>query len=251
MGEAARRSSAVYDQPGGGGPPLTFTPAQEVDMARGGWDQRFLATTRGQVVSLLWRAPRTIDELATALGITDNAVRSHLSSLERDGLVRQSGVRRSVGKPAYVYDVTPATEQLFPTAYGPVLGYLLDAMSEHLSPPTIDSLLGEVGARVVAASGSAAQPGRSDADRVQRAVSVLEGLGGIVEIQDDGAASGQARIRTVSCPLALAVRSHPEVCRMIEAALADVVGSSVTECCDRAGRPHCGFAIALGRDRAA
>jgi predicted ArsR family transcriptional regulator len=220
-------------------------------MARGGWDQRFLSTTRGQVVSLLWRAPRTIDELATALGVTDNAVRSHLSSLERDGLVRQSGVRRSVGKPAYVYDVTPAAEQLFPTAYGPVLGYLLEAMSEHLPAATVDKLLSEVGARVVAASGTAARQTRSAVDRVQRAVTVLEELGGSVEIEDDGASSGTARIRTVSCPLALAVRSHPEVCRMLEAALADVAGLPVTECCDRDGRPRCGFEIAAGPGRAA
>jgi predicted ArsR family transcriptional regulator len=77
-------------------------------MANGSWDQRFLSTTRGQVVVLLGRAPRTVEELATELGVTDNAVRTHLSSLERDGLVRQNGLRRSGGKPAFVFDVTPA-----------------------------------------------------------------------------------------------------------------------------------------------
>jgi predicted ArsR family transcriptional regulator len=49
-----------------------------------------------------------LSELATAVGVTDNAVRLHLGSLQREGLVRQSGVRRSVGKPAHVYDVTLA-----------------------------------------------------------------------------------------------------------------------------------------------
>jgi predicted ArsR family transcriptional regulator len=58
-------------------------------MASGGWDRRFLSSTRGQVVILLSRAVRTVEELAAALGVTDNAVRSHLSMLERDGLVRQ------------------------------------------------------------------------------------------------------------------------------------------------------------------
>jgi predicted ArsR family transcriptional regulator len=220
-------------------------------MASGGWDERFLSTTRGQVVTLLWRAPRTIGELATALGVTDNAVRLHLGSLQRDGLVRQSGVRRSVGKPAHVYDVTPAAEQLFPKAYGPVLGYLLDAMGEQLTADTVATLLREVGRRVVAASSTAAGHGHSADDRVRRAASVLGELGGIVEIEDDGATSGTARIRTVSCPLASAVRSHPEVCRMLEAALADVAESPVTECCDRGGRPHCCFEIATGRRRAA
>ena len=51
----------------------------------------------------------TVDELASAIGVTDNAVRLHLTALERDGLVRAEGVRRegSVGKPATLYAVTP------------------------------------------------------------------------------------------------------------------------------------------------
>src|SRR5919201_2008502 len=57
--------------------------------------QRFFATTRGQIVLLARRAPRTIDELCQALGLTRNAIRAHLATLERDGLVRRGGVGRT------------------------------------------------------------------------------------------------------------------------------------------------------------
>ena len=43
--------------------------------------RRFLESTRGQVVLLLRRGARTVEELAQALGLTDNAVRSHLAAL--------------------------------------------------------------------------------------------------------------------------------------------------------------------------
>ena len=220
-------------------------------MANGGWDQRFLSTTRGQVVALLWRAPRTVEELAVALGVTDNAVRTHLSSLERDGLVRQSGVRRSGGKPAHVYDVTPAAEQLFPKAYGLVLSQVLDVLGERLPADAVEALLREVGSRLAAESGAPVRGTRAPGDRVQRAVAVLEGLGSMVEIEDDGAESGRVRLRGYSCPLASAVPAHPEVCRLIESLLADVVGASVKECCNRDARPRCGFEFATGRRRAA
>lgn len=85
------------------------------------WDQRFFASTRGQVVALLRRSSRTVEELAQALGLTDNAVRAHLAALERDGLARQHGVRRGGGKPAYAYELTTEAERLFPKAYVPVL----------------------------------------------------------------------------------------------------------------------------------
>jgi predicted ArsR family transcriptional regulator len=220
-------------------------------MANGSWDQRFLSTTRGQVVVLLGRAPRTVEELATELGVTDNAVRTHLSSLERDGLVRQNGLRRSGGKPAFVFDVTPTAEQLFPKAYGPVLGQVLDVLGQRMPADAVEALLREAGTRLAAESRASAPRGRAAADRIQDARAVLEGLGSIVEIEDDGAHSGKARLRGYSCPLASTVAAHPEVCRLIESLLAEVVGAPVKECCDRSARPRCGFEIATGRRRAA
>src|SRR5215210_9438667 len=94
---------------------------EEAAMAAARWDKRFFASTRGRIVALLRRASRTVDELAAALDLTDNAVRAHLATLERDGLVEQRGVRRGRGKPAYAYDLTSEAEALFPKAYEPVL----------------------------------------------------------------------------------------------------------------------------------
>jgi predicted ArsR family transcriptional regulator len=48
-------------------------------------NQRFFASTRGRIVTLLRRSSHTVEELAQALDLTDNAVRAHLATLERDG----------------------------------------------------------------------------------------------------------------------------------------------------------------------
>src|SRR5215471_5815189 len=58
---------------------------------------RFFTSTRGKIVTLLRRESQTVEELARALDLTDNAVRAHLMVLERDGLVRQRGSRRGGG----------------------------------------------------------------------------------------------------------------------------------------------------------
>jgi predicted ArsR family transcriptional regulator len=220
-------------------------------LTNGGWDRRFLSTTRGQVVTLLSRAARTVEELAAALGVTDNAVRSHLSVLERDGLVRQHGVRRSGGKPAYIYDVTPVAEQLFPKAYGPVLGLVLDVLGERLPADAVEGVLREVAARLVAQSAAAAHRGGTAGDRIQRAVAVLEELGGSVDVEGEPAKKGKVRLRAHGCPLASAVPRHPEACQMLASVLTEVIGAPVTECCEREGRPRCCFEVAFGRRRAA
>ena len=116
----------------------------------GRWDQRFFASTRGQIVALLRRASRTVEELAQALGLTDNAIRAHLASLERDGLVRQQGVRRGARRPSYAYDLTPEADRLFPKPYAPVLGQLLDVLAERLEPAEVEALLRAVGRRLAA-----------------------------------------------------------------------------------------------------
>ena len=59
-------------------------------MKKTGWQKRLLESTRGQILELLRTKVRTVNELADALRLTDNAVRAHLLSLERDGLVSQA-----------------------------------------------------------------------------------------------------------------------------------------------------------------
>src|SRR4051795_11570127 len=94
-------------------------------MKQSDWGDRFLTSTRGRIVTLLRRGPRTVNELAEALGLTDNAVRAHLATLERDELVEQAGCRPGSRKPNVVYHLTAGAGQLFPKPYGPVLRELL------------------------------------------------------------------------------------------------------------------------------
>jgi predicted ArsR family transcriptional regulator len=145
------------------------------------WDRRFFASTRGKIVLLVRRAAHTVEELAQALGLTDNAVRAHLAGLERDGLVEQRGIRPSGGKPAYLYTLTADAETLFPKAYAPVLDRLLDIMGEELPPEAAADLLRKTGRRL----GGERRAGHPERDRVAAAVAVLEGLGGVVDVEED------------------------------------------------------------------
>jgi predicted ArsR family transcriptional regulator len=205
-------------------------------MATNRWNQRFLATTRGQVVAMLRRASQTVNELATALDLTDNAVRLHLSTLERDGLVTQEGVRRGGGKPSYAYGLTPQAQQLFPKPYGTVLDELLGVLSERLPPAALEAAVREVGRRL--AAGHQAPPGDLRL-RVAHGAALLNDLGGLAEVEDDG---NQLWIQGFDCPLAAAA-GHVEACRLAETLLTEVIGNSVCERCDRSNPPRCRFAV--------
>jgi predicted ArsR family transcriptional regulator len=210
---------------------------EEMAATAGGRDERFFASTRGRVTTLLRHGERTVEELAQALGLTDNAVRAHLATLERDGLVRPAGLRRGTSKPAYAYALTPAAERLFPKAYGTLLRMLLDVLSERLPPSAVDDAVREVGHRVAAGQ---TVPNGELQHRIDQALAVLGELGGLAEAeeQEDGFI-----IRGASCPLAAAVPGHPEICHLAETLLSDLIGVPVAECCQRGDQPRCCFAV--------
>ena len=201
-------------------------------------NQRFFASTRGQIILLLRRSSRTVDELAQILNLTDNAVRAHLATLERDGIIQQRGVRRGSGKPASVYDLAPEAEQLFPKAYSPVLQYVLEILSERLPSDKVETLLREVGRRIAA---QWKVPSGELRVRLGAAVEVLNELGGMAEFE---ACDGHFCIHSYSCPLADVVRGHPEVCHLAETLLSELVGVPVQQHCDDDGIPRCCFTVA-------
>ena len=202
-------------------------------------DKRFFESTRGQIVTILRGSPCTVEELAGRLNLTDNAVRAHLATLERDGLVRQSGVRRGARKPHFTYALSPEADRLFPKAYDALLNQLISVLKNRLNPREIEEILREVG-HAVAAKASA---GRSNdfESRVQNALRTLEAIGGAAEVERH---EDKIVIRSSSCPLAAAVTVHPEVCRLAETLLAEILKTPVEEHCNREPRPQCRFEIA-------
>ena len=200
------------------------------------WDQRYFSSTKGQVVMLLRRGVATVDELARELALTDNAVRSHLTALERDGLVAQSGVRRGGGKPAHTYALTHDAERFFPKAYGTLLHQLLDVLADRLPPSALEDVLREVGRRF--AAGHSVPGGLRQ--RVECAAALLTDLGGLAEVEEG---NGGFVIRGCSCPIAAAVQGHPEACLLAETLLAEVIGSPVHQVCDQGPPPRCAFEV--------
>jgi predicted ArsR family transcriptional regulator len=200
-------------------------------------NQRFFASTRGKIVTLLRRASRTVEELAEALNLTDNAVRAHLAVLERDGLVQQHGMRRSSSKPAYVYYLTPAAEELFPKAYGQVLDQLLQVLHEHLTPEEVEVVMRTTGRRL--AKHQHIPPGELRV-RLEAAVAVLNELGGLAELEQQ---NETYTIRGYSCPLTTVVPGHPEVCCLASSLLAELIGVPVQEQCERGKTVSCRFVV--------
>jgi predicted ArsR family transcriptional regulator len=208
-------------------------------MQRTKFDKRFFDSTRGRIVALLRGTMKTVNELAEELELTDNAVRAHLLSLERDGLIKQSGIQRGTRKPHFAYQLTEEAEQLFPKAYDALLNQLIAVLKGRLTPSALEEVLREVG-RSLAAAQPASRKNAGMESRIDNALAALEAIGGAARVEKE---NGKTVICSDNCPLAAAVADHPEVCRLAETLLSEVIRLEVREQCDRNGPPRCRFEV--------
>ena len=200
-----------------------------------------IAGTRGRIIDLIRRSPTTVAEMAASLGLTYNAVRGHLTALERDGLIRTTRVRRGGTRPSAIYELAPGVNDALSRAYMPFASHLVRSLSERLSERELDVVMRDVGRRL---STEWPRARGTIAERVESASALLQELGAPNEVERD---NGTLRIRGFSCLLAAAIQGKPHVCRAMETLLAEFLDAPVRECCERGARPRCCFEIAAER----
>jgi predicted ArsR family transcriptional regulator len=194
--------------------------------------------TQTRLLHLLRRAPRTITELAKELQLTDNAIRTHIAALSRDGLVVQRGSQRDTGgKPARLYTLTVVGEELFPKAYATALSGLVEEIARTQGWERTVALLQGVGTRAAAG----VVPPHDLEGRVTAAAGMLRDLGADIDILH---ADGEWKLKGYACPLSAVTAGHPQVCSLVTALVGEITGRPVTECCERGDRPRCQFKIA-------
>ena len=199
-----------------------------------------LPPARQAVLDLVRRGERTVNALATRLQISDNAVRVHLVALERDGLLKRSGIVRSgaAGQPAAEYDITPAGELALSDAYPKALTALAAAAGDRLDSRARRALFAEAGRRLAATM--PASTAESLAERAAACAALIDSLGGSATVSPG---RGHATVEGAGCPLAAAVRAEPGTCALIEALLESHAGVKAEQLCTHGDRPSCRFRL--------
>ena len=184
----------------------------------------------------------TVAYLSRQLQVTPNAIRQHLSSLERDYLVTQQPVRSGARKPALGYSLTAQAETLFPNRYG---NLLLDCVQELLAKEG-NTQVGDF----LSGLGRSAAEGYLDRladisaeDLIQEVKRIMEGRGSLVELER---VDEEIVVRDFNCPHAAVTQVHPEVCQVQRAFLHRLLEPARVEvACDQQ-RSRCAFRIQLG-----
>jgi predicted ArsR family transcriptional regulator len=171
----------------------------------------FFQTTRGRIVESLKRGPRTAAELSVEHGLTPNAVRQHLSRLERDRLVVEATSRRGPTKPSFVYALTADGDRLFPQRYDVLLNAVLEEVGREGGPDAVASIFRKIGERS-ARKHSHRFEGKDPAGRLTEIAKILGEQGVIADVERR--AEGFV-LREHNCPFKETAVAHPQVCTVV------------------------------------
>src|SRR5467141_4322683 len=138
-------------------------------------------STRMEVLELLRRKGRcSAETIATDLGVTPNAVRQHLTNLERDGLVVSQPERSGRGRPSLLFALTERADAVFPKRYGQLATMVLQEVQEMGGPEALDEIFARVAARHAGAIEKALEGLEFD-DKMRRVVAWIGRAGTLAE----------------------------------------------------------------------
>lgn len=196
-----------------------------------------LDSPAGRLLLQLRHGPKTIEELAKVIRLTDNAVRNQIKKLEAANLINRSGARPGVSKPAVLYAITLEGQIQFSTIYLPVLSQFFRSAETKCSTTEFETFMKDTGKSL---ANRYPKPVGGITRRVHSAARLLKSFGGLPVVKRK---NGSLVIQSVGCPLAVLTSENSAACKVIESLLAEYVSASVKTCCDMRDEPRCCFEI--------
>ena len=198
-------------------------------------------STRMEVLELLRRKGRcSAETIASDLGVTPNAVRQHLTNLERDGLVVSHPERSGRGRPSLLFSLTERADSVFPKRYGQLATMVLQEVQEMGGPDALDDVFSRVAARHAAALQPAIDGLEFD-EKLRRVVAWIGRAGTLAE-QTETAEGVKVTIH--NCPFRNTALKFPQVCTITPQLMSGLLGTNISQA-DSIHRhdPYCSFVV--------
>ncbi|HVB77842.1 MAG TPA: helix-turn-helix domain-containing protein [Candidatus Nitrosotalea sp.] len=201
-------------------------------------------STRMEVLGLLRRKhAASAEAISSALGITPNAVRQHLTNLERDGLVRSTPEHHKRGRPSLLFSLTDRADAEFPKRYGQLATMILTEIREIGGPDLLDDVVGRVAARHARQIEPMVR-GLPFEQAVNRIVQWIRRSGTMAEAEPQGEG---IMVTIHNCPFRSTALKFPQICGLTPRLILHLTGAQVSQCASiHRGDPHCSFVVQNG-----
>ena len=180
------------------------------------------------------------EAIAQDLGVTTNAVRQHLTNLEREGLVVSQPERSGRGRPSLLFALTERADAVFPKRYGQLATMVLQEVQDMGGPEALDEVFARVAARHATAIEKDLEGLLFD-EKLRRVVSWIGRAGTLVE-QTESAEGVKVTIH--NCPFRNTALKFPQVCTITPQLISRLTGAAISQSDSIHRRdPFCSFVV--------
>ncbi len=186
------------------------------------------------------RHPLTAKELAEQFGLTPNALRRHLDTLEAEGLVRYRREVRGVGAPVHAYSLSESGEALLPRGHADVLTAVLESVRETAGSEGVVALIRRQWAHLV----EQVSPRLAELPLHERAQLLAELRSSQGYMAEATCADDRVVIREFHCAIRDVAERFPEICAAEQEFVEQMLGTPVERTCHMlAGCSSCAYTV--------
>lgn len=191
------------------------------------------SSRQDQILKLLLdsRPGMSLDEIASALNISRNAVKQHVVSLEGSDLIKKGTSKTTGGRPSRNYVLTEKGINRFPKQYAWFCNLMLAELKAEMGEEAFRRYLAKLGAKL-AQTLMPQFSGKQPAEKIAALVEVMRTLG-YHAIEDQNAA--MPTIQAFNCVYHDLAQQYPELCEFDHALMSALLDRPIeqTECMAR------------------
>lgn len=198
--------------------------------------------TRKKIIMLLKKSEHlTVAEMSKEMGITSMAVRQHLMSLEKRGIINYTTRKYGIGRPVFLYKLTDVGLDFFTKAYGTLAKDVLGIVESMDGREKVASIFEKRMEKQLTKRRAAIGHDGPVAERLMALASTLDKEGYMVETRDLGDAM---ELKKFNCLIYNIVGDYPEPCEFELKLYNELFNGSVERLeCQRDGNPACVYTI--------
>ncbi|WP_442602877.1 helix-turn-helix transcriptional regulator [Paenibacillus sp. KN14-4R] len=168
-------------------------------------------STRKIILNMLKTSgPLSARDITNNLDITEMAVRRHLQTLERDGLIKSSLLRQSMGRPTSVYTLTEQAEDLFPKNYHQLTLDFLDVLADEQGDEMVEKLF-EKRQQKLQEKYRASMHNKDLSEKVSILSEIQNASGYMTELEQ--ADNGDYILKEFNCPISQIANQYNQACQ--------------------------------------
>lgn len=185
----------------------------------------------------------TISALIDLLGVSRNAVKQHLTALEKNALITAGALHKTAGRPIQSYVITDKGREYFPRRYSWFAQVLLETIREEKGGKNFSLFLDRIGSTISSRylpRLNKLQPHK----RVVEVAEILTELGYEAEVVTSTDKNEISKLEISNCVFYHLASGCPEICGFDLSLLSTLIGETVEQqSCIASGGNVCCFGV--------